>query len=562
VTPQSEPIPGSNQVKNSAGGFTWQIDDWARLERFLILGSEGGTYYVNERKLTQDNATCVARCIAQDGLRTVETIRAISEAGRAPKNDPALFALAMCVSPPADDATRAAAFAALPRVARIGTHLLHFIAFMEQFRGWGKGPRKAVGAWFNDKSPVDLAYQVTKYPSRDNWSMADALRLAHPTPASEDHARLYKYVVDNEYPGVSANSILVEGEEGLMKTGDFAVTKYMLGVLTLKEQKDPKAAAQCIADFKLPREVVPTELLTSPDVWYALLQSMPITAMVRNLATMTRVGLIGMMSEAAGTVADRLADTERIRKSRIHPIQLLSAMLTYKSGHGNRGQNTWTPVQGVVDALDGAFYTSFGNVEPSKARTLLALDVSGSMQSGEVGGVMGLTPILAEAAMAMVTARVEPQHGFVAFSAGLRTRASMSRGGITPMDVSPNMRLADVIKHMESYPMAGTDCALPMLWAKENKVMADTFVIFTDNETWAGGVHPSQALRQYREATGIQAKCIVVGMTATEFSIADPNDSGMLDVVGFDTATPNVISQFSRPVNAAFEPVAWQGEQE
>ena len=130
------------------------------------------------------------------------------------------------------------------------------------------------------------------------------------------------------------------------------------------------------------------------------------------------------------------------------------------------------------------------------------------------------------------------------------------------MDVSPNMRLADVIKHMESYPMAGTDCALPMLWAKENKVMADTFVIFTDNETWAGGVHPSQALRQYREATGIQAKCIVVGMTATEFSIADPNDSGMLDVVGFDTATPNVISQFSRPVNAAFEPVAWQGEQE
>jgi 60 kDa SS-A/Ro ribonucleoprotein len=34
-------------------------------------------------------------------------------------------------------------------------------------------------------------------------------------------------------------------------------------------------------------------------------------------------------------------------------------------------------------------------------------------------------------------------------------------------------------------------------------------------------------------------------MTATEFSIADPSDAGMLDVVGFDTATPQLITDFS-----------------
>src|SRR5690606_2877479 len=51
-TPQRDPIPGTNQVPNSAGGFAWQLDDWARLDRFLVLGSEGGTYYVGERELT------------------------------------------------------------------------------------------------------------------------------------------------------------------------------------------------------------------------------------------------------------------------------------------------------------------------------------------------------------------------------------------------------------------------------------------------------------------------------------------------------------------------------
>jgi 60 kDa SS-A/Ro ribonucleoprotein len=35
-------------------------------------------------------------------------------------------------------------------------------------------------------------------------------------------------------------------------------------------------------------------------------------------------------------------------------------------------------------------------------------------------------------------------------------------------------------------------------------------------------------------------------MTATEFSIADPSDAGMLDIAGFDGAVPSMIGDFSR----------------
>jgi len=56
VTPQSLPIPGSDQVPNSAGGYAWKVDDWTRLHRFLVLGSEGGSYYAIERALTAENA--------------------------------------------------------------------------------------------------------------------------------------------------------------------------------------------------------------------------------------------------------------------------------------------------------------------------------------------------------------------------------------------------------------------------------------------------------------------------------------------------------------------------
>jgi len=103
-----------------------------------------------------------------------------------------------------------------------------------------------------------------------------------------------------------------------------------------------------------------------------------------------------------------------------------------------------------------------------------------------------------------------------------------------------------VVQAVSNLPFGGTDCALPMLWALENGVAADAFVIYTDSETWAGDIHPAQALRQYRERTGIAARLVIVGMISNGFSIADPNDAGMLDVVGFDTATPELIAAFVR----------------
>jgi 60 kDa SS-A/Ro ribonucleoprotein len=134
-TPQNQAIPGRHMVPNSAGGFAFGVDDWTRLDRFLILGNEGGSYYATERKLTVDNAKAVVRCIQQDGVRVVNRMTEISQAGRAPKNDPALFVLALC-SKFGDLATKHAAFEAFGQVVRIGTHLFKFNEEVKGFRGY------------------------------------------------------------------------------------------------------------------------------------------------------------------------------------------------------------------------------------------------------------------------------------------------------------------------------------------------------------------------------------------------------------------------------------------
>jgi 60 kDa SS-A/Ro ribonucleoprotein len=525
-TPQSQPIPGTNQQQNSAGGFAWKVDDWARLDRFLILGSEGGTYYVNERELTIRNANAVMRCIKNDGKRAVEHIAEISEQGRAPKNDPALFALAMAAS--ADDQeTRVAALDALPRVARIPTHLFHFLEYCKAFRGWGRGLREAVASWYNDRDPGRLAYHVVKYQSRDGWSNRDALRLSHPTPTTPQHDKIYGWVTQGHSVDIPLISAFEEAKTA-----------------------DEKRTVELIQEHRLTREMINTKHLNSAAVWEALLENMPLHAMVRNLGKMTDVGLIKPMSNAVTTVASKLSDKEYIHKSRMHPLKLLVALKVYESGGGYRGSLSWNPVTQVVDALDNAFYLAFDNAKVTGKRRMLALDVSGSMASGEIAGMPNITPRVASAALAMVTLQTEPSVTTTIFSSGGTNFKQTGRGGwlgangISTFSLSSKRRLDDVIRAVSGLPFGGTDCALPMIYALENDLEIDSFEVYTDSETWAGDIHPVQALDKYRNKTGIPAKLVVIGMTSNGFSIADPNDPGMLDVVGFDTATPNVISQF------------------
>ena len=140
--------------------------------------------------------------------------------------------------------------------------------------------------------------------------------------------------------------------------------------------------------------------------------------------------------------------------------------------------------------------------------------------------------------------------GFFAGKGGFKKRGRQVwwgyQDGLTPLSISPRQRLDDAVKTVSGLPFGGTDCALPMLYARAFDREVDTFVVYTDSETWAGDIHPVQALREYRQASGIDARLVVCGMVSNGFSIADPNDPGMLDVVGFDTATPQLISDFAR----------------
>ncbi len=518
-TPQSERAD-ARQQRNAAGGYTFVLDDAARLRRFLTLGVDGGTYYAAPRELAKENAEVVGRMAHQDPETLVATIVEVSGRGAAPKQNAALFALAYAASVPE---SAQLALAALPQVARTGTHLFLFAGYVEQFRGWGRGLRRAVGSWYTSREPDALAYQVVKYRQREGWSHRDLLRLAH--PASVD-------------PGVRATfEWVVRGS-----VGD-ATPDLVEGFVAAQTATDPTTWAALVRRHGLSWEMLPDAALAETAVWDALLDvGVPQTALMRQLPRLTRLGMLPDLGGRTDEVVAQLVDAERLRAARVHPVNVLVAQRTYASGRSARGVGRWTPSSKVVDALDATFYRAFGAVEPSGKRTLLAVDVSGSMGAPISG--MPITAREASAALALVQLATEPSATAVGFtSAGGRDWHDTA---LAPLAISPRQRIDDALRVVEAMPMSGTDCALPMVHATRQGLEVDTFVIYTDNETWAGRVHPHQALAEYRRRSGIDAKLVVVGMTATEFSIADPSDAGMLDVVGFDAAVPSLITEFSR----------------
>jgi 60 kDa SS-A/Ro ribonucleoprotein len=258
---------------------------------------------------------------------------------------------------------------------------------------------------------------------------------------------------------------------------------------------------------------------------------MPMTATLRNLNKMTALELFENNDNLL-FVTEKLTK-ESILRSKVHPLQILIAIKMYSQGRGDFGKLTWIPNQKIVGALNDAFYYAFDNVKLTGKRYLLALDVSGSMSGATVCGINCLNAAEVSCAMAMVYDHIELNVEMMAFS-----------NTFVPVNISSSRRLDDNLSSMRQINFGTTDCSLPMTWATERQKEYDCIVIFTDSETNCNKIQPSVALKIYREKMNINTKLVVCGLSSNGFTLADPEDSNMLDIVGFDSSTHDIINEF------------------
>ncbi|GMS95388.1 hypothetical protein PENTCL1PPCAC_17563, partial [Pristionchus entomophagus] len=595
-----------DQIENSAGGFVFGVSDVTRIRRFLILGVDGGSYYSSEKEMTLDNVNALKDIIHRGKADLIlNEMTEISLAGRNAKQDPMMMALALCARYRVSDLSKKAesktgqiyqdylkamhkdAMRLVNEVCRIPTHLFSFVKFCEMVSGdekvktkeeikkekeakkekkesrdtdvemeeekkeeekkkstgWGRLMRKVIEGWYTSRTPEQLAMHLTKYGHREGWSHRDLFRLCHPIAPKGENSLVYEQIFHYAVKGGlnerkrrlpldsdEAKAAKVKYTEEHMKREEESKALALIDkFLSLTKETPDDEVAKAIKEIGLVREHIPTEKLNSVEVWEALVEKMPMTAMIRNLAKMQTIGLL--KGENLVKVANQVKDKESLKKARVHPIQLLLAKTVYDQGRGEKGKLTWEPEKEISASLEAGFYNAFSNVPATQKRFCLAFDVSGSMGC-QISGTC-ISARQASAAIGLNLLKVEKDVECVGFCDEL-----------VKLPYNGDWTLEKVSRHMDTLRFGSTDCALPMVWAAKEKKEFDVFIVFTDCETYYGDIHPFQALQNYRESSGINARLIVCGMTATNFTIADPTDAGMMDVVGFDSAVPELIANF------------------
>lgn len=500
-----------NVILNNEGFEVFQISRLAQFRRFLILGTDSGTFYVTPSAFTEQNTDNLRKIFNSDeAITALDMLQQISIEALAPRVSPILFALAIAASSN-NKATRkhVLAYKYFSSIVRTQSHLFEFLGYARNNRGMGRLLREAVRRWYQYQTAEKLAYQVVKYRSRFGYTTRDVLRLVKPVPADEGHDEIYGFT-----------------------TGKSVELTIPLLKAYKQVSNDDIPNPEIIKQFNLPWEALPTEWLNYASVWETLMWIMPYTAMIKNLNKATSIGLFEQNPTLCQNVCTKILNIDVIKASRIHPFTILIAYTTYMQGYGFRGNLRWTPNKEIVKALEQAFYKAFVNVEPTNKRILIGLDVSTSMRQTIMGSC--LTAATASAALVLLLHRRELNCSTVAFSSN-----------IIPFHIEPKYKLKEVMNEAHRINYGSTNIPALIRYAINSPEPFDSIIVITDNETNVRDTAtPAELMKLYRKKRVADAKLIVMGMTATRFSVADPDDPNMLDVVGFDASVPLMIKHF------------------
>ncbi len=518
-------------IINSCGKEVYKVSDVNFLKRFLILGCENGTYYIGKNDLTFKNLSCIERLITSSDPSVIVNV-AREYMSKVYKKDYILYVLARCCASSIMN-LRESAYELASEICKIPTHLFMFIEYCEACNklfngstGWNRIHKKMITDWYLDKNIMKLVYLVTKYKNRNNWTHADVLKLTHITPPNSDFDCLFAYIIRG-FPSL------------IKKPHDDANIDLLTYINDYEELKsytkdNITQAIELIAKHNFVREHVPTNLLNNADIWNALLKNMPLIALMRNLNKITSIGVFDTYEGTLENIVNSLKNKDLIKNSKVHPLQILITLNTYSSGKGQKGALTWKPVEELVDALNIAFKLSFVNVIPTNKRILIGLDISGSMTGHSVCGINSMTSSEISVAMCMILCGIEPNCDIMGFSDTFKK-----------IDISAGMSLQSNLATIYNNTFGSTDISIPFRWSLENNKEYDAFIIFTDCETNTNKIKPSVALQNYRKEMNLpNSKLIVVAMASNNFTIADPDDFGMLDIGGFDAETPTIIRDF------------------
>ena len=438
-------VPKANAF-NEAGGAAYQRSPEAALALYAATGCLNGTFYSDAAtQLAEVLGLCEAvspQFVAQTALYARKTAYM--------KDMPALLLAHLAIR---DGELLSKVF---DRVIDNGRMLRNFVQIVRSGvvgrKSLGTLPKRLVQRWLENAS-IDA---VMSAAIGEKPSLADVIRMVHPKPKDSEREALYAWLIGKPYK-----------EEVLpLKVRELEAFK--------KEQGDvvPDLPFQYLT--ALPLKAQHWKDIASRASWQA-------TRM--NLNAFARHGVFEDAALTARTAA-RLRNAEAIQRAKVFPYQLMTAF---------RASSAAIP-SAIVDALQDAMEVATRNVPKVAGKVVVAVDVSGSMQSPVTGFRRGATSTVrcidVAALIAACLKRVNADAHVIPFAEAVRE-----------CRLNPRDSVMTQAQQLVALIGGGTKVSAPLIELNKERSDVDLLVLVSDNQSWVDTRASSgtETMRQWKE---------------------------------------------------------------
>jgi 60 kDa SS-A/Ro ribonucleoprotein len=472
-------------VKNEAGGVAFSLSNKEALTQLVVTGTFQNTFYAGG----EDQLNKMLDIAEKVDPVFVAKLAVYGRKHGFMKDAPAV--LTALLSKVDVDLFKKV----FPLVIDNGNMLRKFISAMRSGvvgrKSLGSAAKKQVQKLLNTKG----AEWLFRNSIGNDPSMADIIKMVHPKGTTKEINEMFKYLLGRDFDMLLMPDIVVDFE---------------------KFKKDATGNPPAV-DFRLL-----SNIKMSKDQWVYLASHMNWHTLRMNLNTIARNGAL---VEAEAEIAKTLSDPESIKYAKVFPYQIYNTI-----------KNTDGLPNAISVALNSALETSLQNTPQLSGKTLVALDVSGSMFT-PVTGYNG-----------SVSTKVSCYDAAMLFAAAITHRNDQSR----VVQFNSSARYVDfkdkslngVMKKLLENTGGGTEVASVM--AAVGSEHYDNIVIISDNQSWAQSQGENafhRALKQYRKNVNSRVK---VALWDIQPYTSTPATSGefVLNVGGYSDSVFEVLDGF------------------
>lgn len=465
---------------NTGGYPAWTRTLEERVLQVLLTNTLGNTFYADKHELLKE-----AREVYVEVLKTNPTFfakaLAFARNNGFMRTQP-IFGLVLLAGE-----NRSLFKQVFDRVILTPNDLFDFMTILgsERKGQGGRAVKTTVSKWlaanFSAESK-NAEYWAIKYGSgsKEGYSLKDVMKTVHP---SGMNANLAWYLL---------------GKENSDATAQFSKISWFE---KLKAAKTDEDKVEAIKNGKLPHEVASTFAGTSAKVWQAILDSMPTFALLRNLNTLDRIGIL---DNNKVTIKKILTHPDNIKKAKILPFRFYDAFNAVKSD--------W-----VKDTLRQSIENSVASLPELKGESAIMLDTSGSMQE------------FIKTASLFAFACLKKANGGIFYT--FNTTATKKSYSLVDSILSQAEKMV---------ASGGTNIsdAVIKITAMRNKV--DNIIIITDEQQNTGSTLWG-AIMTYRQNINRDVKVFVIDVSPYKSSMA-PLDKNVFLIYGWGDQVINYIS--------------------